>query len=93
MSEKRRYSQSLMPGSIAVSCNSMGLITCGRCDRTLPLQQIAFLTRTAPGEAFDAWCVDCSVTLSQWALVGAVTLGLDDDAAKSFSAFRASQGN
>ena len=81
-SASSRPSQSLMPGSISVVCSDLGSLICKRCDRVLRLSQIAFLTRTSPGEAFEAWCIDCSLTLSQWALVGAITLGVPEDVAR-----------
>jgi hypothetical protein len=84
MSKPTQYSQTLMPGSISVACNNDGRIDCKRCDRILPLSQIAFLTRTSPERAFEAWCLDCSLTLSQWALVGAAALGMRDQAEGDF---------
>lgn len=47
-----------------------GVIVCKRCDRQLKIEGVAFLTRTAPGEAFEAWCPPCALTLSKWALSG-----------------------
>ena len=76
----RVYSQSLLPGSISVVCNNNGRIECKRCDRVLTMGQVAFLTRISPDQAFEAWCINCSLTLSQWALVGAVSLGMKEDA-------------
>jgi len=77
MAEKSRTSQSLLPGSISVCANQHGLLDCKRCGRVLRMDQIAFLTRTDPYEAFEAWCLDCSLTLSQWALIGAASMGAD----------------
>lgn len=79
MRHQDRASQSLLPGMISVCCNDMGLIDCKRCSRVLKVDQIAFLTRTSPIEAFEAWCIDCSLTLSRWALVGAAALHEDED--------------
>jgi hypothetical protein len=79
MSEKSRQSQSLLPGSISVCANPQGLLDCKRCQRVLRMDQIAFLTRTDPYEAFEAWCIDCSMTLSQWALIGAASMGATDE--------------
>ena len=77
-----------MPGSISVACNEDGRLDCKRCSRALPLEQIAFLTRTDPKDVFEAWCVECSLTLSRWALVGAAALGVDEDAKSGVGLFR-----
>jgi hypothetical protein len=73
-----------MPGVISVACNELGNVDCKRCERILKLNQIAFMTRTSPNEVFEAWCIDCSLTLSQWALVGAASLGVDGFEASGF---------
>jgi hypothetical protein len=77
-----------MPGVISVVCNDIGSLVCKRCDRILRLSQIAFLTRTSPNDAFEAWCIDCSLTLSHWALVGAITLGVPEDEASEATSRR-----
>jgi len=60
-----------MPGAIAVWCDDKGRVDCKRCGAVLDLGQVAFLTRTSPSDNFEAWCLDCSLQLSRWALAGA----------------------
>jgi len=79
VTDRPKYSQSLMPGAISIVCNELGMLVCKRCDRVLKMNQLAFLTRTSPDEAFEGWCIDCSLTLSRWALLGAAAMGVTDD--------------
>jgi len=73
-----KNAQTLMPGSIAVACNELGMVDCKRCQRVLTLDQVAFLTRVAPDDVFEAWCPACSTQLSRWALIGAAELTKED---------------
>jgi len=74
----RKVAQTLMPGAIDVVCADNGTLICRRCDKLLALSGVAFLSRTSPSDAFEAWCVECSLTLSRWALTGAVDHGWMD---------------
>lgn len=71
MTGAEKAAQSLTPGAIAVWCDEKGRVDCKRCGHVLDLGQVAFLTRTSPSDNFEAWCVECSLQLSRWALCGA----------------------
>lgn len=75
MANVGKIAQTLLPGSIAVQCDESGRLVCKRCDTIVSLSTIAFLTRTSPTEAFEAWCAQCSLILSRWALTGAIDHG------------------
>lgn len=75
METTTRLAQTLLPGSIAIICDEHGGLICKRCMDPVRLSEIAFLTRTAPNDDFEAWCSECSLILSRWALTGAIDHG------------------
>jgi hypothetical protein len=75
MGTPTRLAQTLLPGSISIVCDEHGGLICKRCLDPVKLGDIAFLTRTAPADDFEAWCAECSLILSRWALTGAIDHG------------------
>lgn len=46
-------------------------LVCARCVEEVLQRDVAFYTRTRPGDPFDPWCYQCAHQLMQWAAVGA----------------------
>lgn len=51
-------------------------LACARCLEEVFPRDIAFFTRTRPGDPFDPWCYVCAKQLCKWAAAGAC---LDED--------------
>jgi len=62
--------------SIDMAVTASRRITCARCDEPIILNNVAFLTRTQPGTAFEPWCADCALTLVTWAGLGSAGAAL-----------------
>lgn len=71
-----------------------GRLSCARCNSEVFSRDVAFYTRTRPGDAFDPWCAACAHQLVRWAGQGALAGdAFDDDEAASRMAELLSHGS
>jgi hypothetical protein len=54
-------------------------LTCARCNSEILHRDVAFYTRTRPGDSFDPWCPSCAHIMVRWAGVGALETGSMDN--------------
>lgn len=54
-------------------------LACARCNEQVFMCDVAFITRTRPGDPFDPWCAECAHQLVRWAGAGAIAADAFDN--------------
>lgn len=66
--------------TIWVAAYDYSRLACARCNSELFRRDVAFYTRTRPGDPFDPWCPECAHQMVRWAGAGALAGDAFDNA-------------